>query len=432
MGKFSKTLGNLHASPTVERAVPVFRVGSNQVVVTDRINVGFDSDEVKANFLSKHELEAVEQWEGGAMLRLPDGVDVFDFLEALDGEPGIGYAEPDFVTIGRHIPTRIGAALTPVLGDPLVQGQYAMQITNARDAWAIVSGDSNIKIAILDEGVDTSHPDLKAAVVASFDGADSDNFQEPNRWDGHGTACAGLAAAVPNNGIGVRGVGGGCSIIAVRIAYSEKPDGGWITKDSWIRRSIEFAWQSGASVISNSWGGGTPSSMIAQEFERARTRGRNGLGCVIVIAAGNNHGPVSFPATLPNVLAVSATNEYDEAKTPTSKDGENWWGTNHGPEISVGAPGVHNLTTDISGGAGYDPTNYTKTFNGTSSATPIVAGACGLILSANANLTERQVRDIVTATADKVGPYPYQNNRNKYFGNGRLNVLRAVQAAQNA
>jgi subtilisin family serine protease len=153
---------------------------------------------------------------------------------------------------------------------------------------------------------------------------------------------------------------------------------------------------------------------------------------VIVIAAGNQFGPVSFPGALPNVLTVSASNEYDEAKTPTSRDGENWWGTNHGPEIGVAAPGVHNLTTDISGAAGYLGGDYDPKFNGTSSATPIVAGACGLLLSANANLRESEVRTIIGGTADKVGPYMYVEGRNDFFGNGRLNLLSAIEAVRDA
>jgi thermitase len=129
---------------------------------------------------------------------------------------------------------------------------------------------------------------------------------------------------------------------------------------------------------------------------------------------------------------VSASNEFDEFKSPTSKDGESWWGSCYGKQIGVAAPGVHNPTTDISGPSGYAPGNYTPNFNGTSSATPIVAGACALVLSANPGLTEAEVRKIILDTADKVGPYPYKNKRNDYFGHGRLNVLKALNAARAA
>jgi thermitase len=266
--------------------------------------------------------------------------------------------------------------------------------------------------------------------VGNYDAIDDDAFQEPNPWDGHGTACAGLAAAIHNNERGIRGTGGGCSLLAVRIAYSSQPGGNWVTSNSVIRRAIDWAWEHGASVLSNSWGGGVPSSAIINAFERARLQGRSGKGCVIVIAAGNASGPVDFPGNLPNVLTVSASSEYDEFKTRTSQDGEEWWGSNFGPEVAVAAPSVHNMTTDITAAVGYAAGHYAPDFNGTSSATPLVAGAVGLVLSANPQLTEADVRTIINQSAGKVGAVPYVDGRNDQFGYGRLNVYRAVQIAQ--
>jgi subtilisin family serine protease len=425
-------LHSLNAQPEVSHALPVFRVAGNQVVATNRVVVGIDDPAQTASLATKHGLTQLRSRDDKIVYRIPDGADVFAVAEALTHEPGVRFAEPDFVTIGRHIPSQVGAEAPPILSDPLIRHQYAMRITRAVDAWNIQSGDPSVKIAILDEGVDTQHPDLADAIVRTFDATDDDTFQDPNAWDGHGTCCAGLAAAIANNSVGIRGVGAGCSIIAVRIAYSQVRDGPWVTSNEKIARAISWSWQNGADVLSNSWGGGPPSNDIAEEFERARRRGRKGRGCVVVIAAGNDFGPVSFPGTLQNVLTVSASNEYDEAKTPTSRDGENWWGTNHGAEIDVAAPGVHNLTTDISGQNGYAGGDYQPKFNGTSSATPIVAGACALLLSANPDLRENQVRSIIQQTADKVGPYPYVDARNDFFGNGRLNVLAAIQAARAA
>jgi subtilisin family serine protease len=414
--------------PEVAQALPVFRIGGNQVVATDRVVIGLDDPARKSEVLQKHGLTLVSERDDKVVGQIPDGADVFAVVHSLDQEPAVRFAEPDFVTIGRHIPKRVAPVVQPLLNDPLVQEQYAMKITQAVDAWQLVRGSPNIRIAVLDEGVDTHHPDLANAIVGTFDADDSDSFQEPNPWDGHGTACAGLAAAIGTNGVGISGSGGGCSLMGVRIAFSQFSGGPWITTNTKIARAIAWSWQNGADVLSNSWGGGAPSNEIAEEFDKARRLGRNGRGCVVVIAAGNEFGPVTFPANLPNVVTVAATNEFDEPKTPTSKDGENWWGTCFGSEVDIGAPGVHNLTTDISGTAGYAPGDYEPKFNGTSSATPIVAGACGLVLSANPNLTEAQVRDILKNTADKVGPLPYVNGRNDFFGAGRLNVLKAVQA----
>jgi subtilisin family serine protease len=436
--QMSDRISNLSARSEVVRATPVFRLGDNKVVPSDRILVGLKNPGDMESLVTKYGLSLVRQREGEYLFQVPQTQDPLLLSNEIAQLPGVLYSEPDFVTVGRHLPKFVRpegvnpASPSPAaVLDPLLPKQYAMTITGAVAAWGLVAGRADVRIAILDEGVQTTHPDLAAAVVGAYDGTDGDNYQEPNPWDGHGTSCAGLAAAI-GNGIGVKGVGAGCSILAVRIAYSRAPRTDWITTNEIIARSIDWSWQNGAWVLSNSWGGGPPSTAVMLAFERARTQGRGGKGCVVVIAAGNASGPVSFPATISNVLAVSASNEFDEFKSRTSRDGETFWGSCFGPQISVAAPGVHNYTTDISGAAdyGYDPSDYIATFNGTSSATPIVAGACALILSAAPNLAESQVRQLIVDTADKVGATPYVGGRNDFFGFGRLNVLRAIQRTQ--
>jgi subtilisin family serine protease len=134
-----------------------------------------------------------------------------------------------------------------------------------------------VKIAILDEGVDTRHPDLDAAIAGAFDATDGDSFQDPNAWDGHGTCCAGLAAAIAKSALGVRGAGAGCSILAIRIAYSQTQGGPWVTSNEKIARAISWSWQNGADVLSNSWGGGAPSNDIAEEFEELASMTATGV-----------------------------------------------------------------------------------------------------------------------------------------------------------
>lgn len=429
--RFRRAVDAMKAEIQVARVTPVFKVGNARVLATDRVRVGFKPDTADPDrLIVDGGYEVLERYQNEYTIRIKETDDPFEVCDQFYKMAEVEYAEPDFVTIKAHTPTRLSGD-DP---DPLVGRQYAARITKAVEAWNLVEGCPEVKIAILDEGVDTLHEDLAAAIVGSYDAVDNDTYQEPNPWDGHGTACAGLAAAIPGNALGIRGIGGGCSILAVRIAFSKSEGGNWVSRDSWIQRAIDWAWQNGADVISNSWGGGLPSTGIRNAFDRARSTGRNGKGCVIVAAAGNDNGPVCFPATLPGVLTVSASNEYDEPKTPSSRDGENWWGSNYGPEVDVAAPGVHNATTDITGEKGYNKAtkgNYHYSFNGTSSSTPIVAGAAGLMLCANRNLTESQVRKILLDTADKVGPEPYTHGRNDRMGYGRLNVVGAVRSALN-
>lgn len=424
----AETFEALDAETDVLQSKPVFRIGANQAVATDRIIFGVADNAAAETLLERFQLIPVDRSAERLVARVPEGVDVFDIVHAAEDAPGVLYAEPDFVIVGRHLPMRVAADF-PIVPAAVTSTQYAMRITRAEEAWALQAGDPEIRIAILDEGVDALHPDLQPQIADSFDAVDGDQYQQPNAWDGHGTACAGLAAAVAQGPGGVQGSGRGCSILAVRIAYSAVPNGPWQTSPTIIADAIDWATANRAAIISNSWGGGLPSNAIVFAIDRARSQGRGGLGSVVVIAAGNSDGPVQFPANLPGVLAVSASNEYDEAKTPNSADGESFWGSCYGPEVDVAAPGVHNLTTDISGSGGYAPGNYAPAFNGTSSATPIVAGACGLVLSGRPDLTEEEVRRIIAATADKVGQFSYSGGRNDHMGSGRLNVLAAIQHA---
>ncbi|OIJ40312.1 MULTISPECIES: S8 family serine peptidase [Massilia] len=421
----------------VARTTPVFKLGETRVLATDRILLGMKDPATPVSGLLKdvnYESIAPRGFGEYTVTLAPD-VDPLATVQQLAPSEDLAYIEPDFVNL------MVKPALDDVSADAAAQGgpgserayaarQYAIQLTAADQAWKLVQGNLAIKIAVLDDGIDTRHLDLRQSVIAGYDACDKDNFQEPNAWDGHGTACAGLAAAVPSSTDGVRGIGGGCSIMAVRIAYSDRPRGVWTTSPGQIAEAVDWCWQNGASVLSNSWSDTSASSAVIAAFGRALTLGRGGKGCVVVVAAGNRPGPVGFPSNLPGVICVAASTPKDEPKTPSSDDGENWWGSSYGPEVLVAAPGVKNYTTDITGPAGYNPGgDYYPGFNGTSSATPLVAGACALVLSANPTLSGAQVTAIIAQSADKVGSVSYVDGRNDQMGYGRLNVLKAVQLA---
>lgn len=449
----------LEADPAVERVSPVFDVGERQSVATDRIAVGFKpgvGDGHAERLIAAHGGEVI--WRDGDeyLVRLGPAADPFDVITRLMRWDEVEYAEPDFASVGPHGPRESppgwpgsgdlptlsaddesiekAAARDALSNDPLLKFQYAVQATSAFEAWQLMNPSPHIRIAILDVGVDAGHPDLRQALVLTFNAAVGGAEQRPNPWDAHGTACAGLAAAIPNNAEGVRGIAGGCSLMSARIGGSPSAGAAVMWNTSFVRAGIEWAWRNGAHVLSNSWVDAAPSNMIINAFDRARAQGRGGRGCVIVAAAGNHSGPVQFPASLDTVLTVSASNHLDEPKTRDSADGENWWGSNFGPAVDVAAPGVRNITTDITGPAGFNPggaldADYVSDFRGTSAATPIVAAVAALVLSVNPTLREEQVRRLIKHTADKVGRVPYSGGRNDFMGNGRVNALRAVQSA---
>lgn len=350
-------------------------------------------------------------------------------------DPLVEFIEPNFIRIYPKRPKmkredigRAGPLPEAIPIDPLYSKQWYLNNDgsvgiadadiDAPEAWDIHQGSSTIIIAIIDEGVDTEHEDLKDKIVTPYDAIDGDNNQEPNSGDGHGTACAGIAAAMTNNSKGISGIGWKVKIMPVRIAYGVGPD--WFTTNAIIADGIETAVDRGAHVLSNSWGGGPPSSAINSAIDYAITHNR-----VVVFAAGNGSGPVLYPANLSLnkvIIAVSATNEWDKLKTKTSQDGENWWGSSFGPEINVAAPGVHIYTTDISGSNGYASGDYVPNFNGTSSATPLVAGTAALLLSKNPDWTPNQVRNQLQNTAKDLGPTGFDNK----FGHGRINAYEAL------
>ncbi len=421
----------LARQPEVAHVLPVFRSGTRLVVTTDRIVVGVESAEIGAELALKHEAEILESEQRRVVIRIPKGADPFDIIGQIQDEPGVRFVEPDFVKV-RALPPIPPSPPPPATDDELFARQDVLRKVRAIEAWDLVEDVSKVRVAVIDLGVQASHPDLRDAIVGSYDATSSPGGQQPNSWDWHGTACAGLVAAT-RNGVGIRGVAHGASLLAVRIAQgvqNARPGEDWICVSTEMRKGIRWAWQNGAHVLSNSWGDDEPSSDIKEELEMARTEGRGGLGCVIVAAAGNDGGPVAFPANLPNVLAVSASDRNDEPTIRYFSRDDQPWASNYGPEIDVAAPGIDNVTTDLTGADGHGYDDYILNFGGTSSAAPIVAGACALVLCANPSLCEAEVRDIVTKTAAKVGSIPYDGGRNDYLGYGRLDVYAAVTLAR--
>lgn len=364
-----------------------------------------------------------------------DTYKTFDLINTLFKDDRIEYVEPNFIKLN---------VLQAPPNNPLLSSQWSINNNgylggtvdadmDVDDAWAIATG-TGIKVAIIDEGVQLNHPDLQANLLAGYDatgGTTNGGFENNDR---HGTACAGIVGAVDNNGIGTVGVAYNSKIIPVRIG-KYVANSSWTT-EIWLANGINWAMQNGADVLSNSWGGGSVSATINSAINNAVTTGRGGKGCVVVFAAGNNNSIVSNPATNPNVIAVAATSQCDQRKSPTSCDGENYWGSNFGTNLDVGAPGVKIYTSDLTGTLGYETGDYTSTFNGTSSACPNVAGVVALILSLKPSLTGVQARQVLEQNTDKVGGYSYtagvagqpNGTWSNDLGYGRINAFKALQS----
>lgn len=314
---------------------------------------------------------------------------------------------------------------------------------NAQAAWdgSQGYGSASVIIAIIDSGVQAGHPDLRQ--VTGWDYGDNDSNPDDNSASaGHGTACAGVAAAMTNS-LGTAGIAAGCSIMPLKVANSA----GTMAFSS-IQNALVYAADHGAKVISMSLGAAIASdpatdSSILYAFN---------AGCTILAATGNeNASTISYPAVNANVIGVGAASPCGERKRSSSLssevnpgvstdprgytcDGERWWGSNYGTTTAGAAGAVDVLaptilpTTDRLGSAGYDPSDYSKWFNGTSCATPYAAGVCGLILSKNPTWTPSQVRTQLLTTAQDVVGAESAAGWDRYAGYGMVDAAAAVGA----
>ena len=351
------------------------------------------------------------------------------------------YAQPSFMRFMHMCDTNPDYGVQWGLNNTGQFGGTSVDDINAPEAWTMTRGCNNIKIALIDQGVDLTHPDLEDNLLTGYDATDGamgglNGACSGN--DAHGTACAGIIAAV-NNYIGVEGVAPNCKIIPIRVSYTNNSSV-QIWNDDWIVTAINHAWDTlGADILSCSWAGNTSVLAVNNEISAALTQGRHGLGCIVVFAAGNNNSSVLWPANSnANILAVGAMSPCGERKSPSSCDGENW-GSNYGPELDLVAPGVKIYTTDIQGSAGNNTNSgtsgdYYALFNGTSAATPFVSGVAALVLSVDSTLTGQQVRDIIESSCSKIGNYTYSTTSgrtngtwNNEMGYGLVNAYAALK-----
>jgi len=263
-----------------------------------------------------------------------------------------------------------------------------------------ITGSRNIKVAVIDTGIDYTHPDLKGNADA-VNGYDFVNKVAGGMDDhDHGTHCAGTIGALGNNGVGVAGVNWNVTVIPVKFLDSQ----GSGSLDNAVQ-AIQYATKLGVNIMSNSWGGGPFTQALYDAIKEARDH-----GILFVAAAGNdsndNDASPSYPATydLDNVVSVAATDNRDNIASFS----------NYGKtKVHVAAPGVKILST-VKGG------DY-AVMSGTSMATPHVSGISALLWSTNPSYTYAQIKDLLIKTSDKV-----RGLNKKVLSRGRVNVYNAV------
>lgn len=285
-------------------------------------------------------------------------------------------------------------------GDICITGSDDADV-DAPEAWELTTGNPAVRIAILDSGIDSDHPDLVGKVVDSADFTGSgteDNY-------GHGTHVAGIAAANTNNGIGVAGLGHNSVLMNVKVLG----DDGY-GPYSWIANGIYWAVQNNAKVINMSLGSSQRSSTLQAAVNYAW-----GNDVVVVAAAGNSNNPSrTYPAYYSNCIAVAATDNNDTKASFSS----------YGKWVDVAAPG-ENIYSTFPNNAFYLQTVYGRSQNydfgsGTSMSTPFVSGLAALVWSTEYGTSAQSVRDRIELTADTVP------GTGDYWKWGRINVFNAV------
>ncbi len=298
-------------------------------------------------------------------------------------------ARRDFAFVERNR----AFAPTRVPNDPLYGSQWHLRQIEAPAAWDLVLSSAGVVIAILDSGVDATHPDLAGQLVPGFNTYDGDTNTDDVY--GHGTRVAGAAAARGNNGVGVASVAWDSPIMPIRVT---DPEGYAYT--STLVDGLIWAADNGASVMNMSFGSVVGSPAIRAAAQYAMEQG------ALVVAASGNCGCLDPTADTPYLVSVGATDLSDALASFSSR----------GDYVDLSAPGVSIYTTRSGGSYGFG--------SGTSFSSPLVAGVAALMFSVNPNLTPFEVRDLLESTADDLGAAGYDTS----FGHGRLNAHRALLA----
>ncbi len=346
--------------------------------------------------LSNDEFDKILKVHGGKRRKLGQGnVHIVDLpgnasetavIEKLKHDPNLKFVELD-----RRV--KAGMAVT----DPYIGSEWHIAKIGAQNAWDTTQG-AGVTIAILDSGVDTTHPDLAPNLVAGYNAYDNNN--DVSDVCGHGTAVAGTAAAATNNAAGVAGVAGNAKIMPVRIAYYDATYGCY-AYFSTIASGLTYAADHGVRIANISYPGISGSAAVESAASYMKSKG--GL---VFVAAGNTNSDPGF-ASSASMIIVSATDSND-AKASFSS---------YGNYVNVSAPGAGIWTT--SRGGAYQP------WNGTSFSSPVTAGVAALMLAAGPTLSNTKIEQLIYSTSVDLGAA----GRDPVFGYGRVNAAAAVQAA---
>ncbi len=379
------------ASPTttntVEAHQPIPRIKGDyvedEILVRFAPQTGDAQASTQACFVNAQAQITAELGAIGAVVLKLNQISVSEAIALAENCPNILLAEPNY-----HL-----YAVDTFPNDSYWGNQYGLSAIHAPQGWDITTGSAAVVIAIIDTGVDLTHPDLAGKIVAGYDFVNNDAV--PQDDNGHGTHVAGIAAAESNNGVGVAGVSWGAQIMPVKVLGASA--GGSFSNAA---SGIIWATDRGAQIINLSLGSTAHSTVFQNAIDYAYNHG------VTVIAASGNSGNnfVLYPARYPNVIAVGAT---DATNTLAGF-------SNYGPEIDIVAPGDHIYSTWLGN-------NYTY-LDGTSMSAPYVAGLAAILRGIPGSGSPANLAWAMKSTALDLG-IPGRDN---FYGDGLIQMDAAI------
>lgn len=318
--------------------------------------------------------------------RFSDGSDVMAIAPRLVDESPAEMAEPNYVA----------TALDSVPNDPLYLQQWGLMRTQVPAAWDLTVGQGDILVAVLDSGIDPSHPELEGALTDGWDFITDD--ADPTDEQGHGTAMSGIIAAAIDNEQGIAGIAPGVRLMPVRVL-----DGAGKGSYAEVMNGLIYAADRGARLINMSFGGYGESRALSLALAYAYQKGS------LLIGAAGNQGieAIVFPAADPLVIGVASTNINDERSIAS-----NW-----GPHVLLAAPGERVATLL--------PHNAYALVTGTSAAAAQVTGIAALVFSIKPELGNIGCAQLLVDTAEDLGPPGWDEE----FGFGQVNAVQAVTKA---
>jgi subtilisin family serine protease len=462
-----QVLDELRRQPDVAVGTHVWNVGAQQnnpLIPTGNLYIEFQpgvDDQRQLAILNELALNICEIVGPGAFRVhvTPASPNPIKCAVALQGLEEIAVAEPEFAAppmtwnfappTGRFIASQwhlenTGGPIPAVdVPNALYDASYFKRGADAKvvEAWRFLGslGNPNLCIAVIDTGFATDHPQLRGngqklrnPLNAAARSTDVSPFVRMSNGSfgvmSHGTSCAAVAAGALD-GQGILGAAPTAKLMLIKLD---------VLTDEAIRSAFEHAMLNGADIISCSLGYPTPvplSTFVSNYLARVAREGRGGRGIPMFFAAGNanpasNNQPreVSDFAAHPDGICVTASNSLDQ------RSSYSFFGRQAhicAPSNGDGGVGITTATCDLGRDGRSVVLGYTSGFGGTSSAAPLAAGVCALMLTANPDLTVPQIKDILRRSADKIGPAnAYDaNGHSIYYGFGRINALRAVQMA---